>query len=154
MKATTFFCLLAFGISAHASDIASCSDPSGTGYFPEVGLVGKKNSGWSDEKITGGITKVAKLTENDYDVLFVDARKDIISARRDGGRVFLLNRGKSAFSLLVVYPGTAAEVYTFLKNNSGQLEYIQTISRAGDAVPITKASVMRGTCSYIKFDAL
>ena len=154
MKAVIFFCLLACGLPANASDIASCSDPSGKGYFPEVGLVGKKDSGWSDEKITGGITKVAKVAENEYDVLFVDTRKDIISARRDGGRVFLLNRGKSAFSLLVVYPGTTAEVYTFLKNNSGQLEYIQTLSRAGDAVPITKASVMRGNCSYIRFDAL
>ena len=154
MKAVTFLCLLVYGLSAHASDIASCSDPSGKGYFPEIGLVGKKDSGWSDEKITGGITKVAKVAENEYDVLFVDTRKDIISARRDGGRVFLLNRGKSAFSLLVVYPGTTAEVYTFLKNNSGQLEYIQTLSRAGDAVAITKASVMRGTCSYIRFDAL
>ncbi len=87
--------------------------------------MGQKDSGWVDEKITGGITKVAKIAENEYDVLFVDTRKDIISARRDGGRVFLLNRGRSAFSLLVVYPGTTAEVYTFLKNNFGQLEYIR-----------------------------
>jgi hypothetical protein len=121
MKAATIFCLLLSGLSAQASDIASCSDPSGKGYFPEVGLVGQKDSGWVDEKITGGITKVAKIAENEYDVLFVDTRKDIISARRDGGRVFLLNRGRSAFSLLVVYPGATAEVYTFLKNNFGAL---------------------------------
>lgn len=154
MKAVVLFASLMCAVSAHASDIASCSDPSGKGYFPEIGLVAKKDSGWSDEKITGGITKVAKLAENEYDVLFVDTRKEIVSARRDGGRVLLLNRGKNAFSLLVVYPGTTAEVYTFLKSNSGQLEYIQTLSRAGDAVLITKASVMRGTCSYIRFDAL
>jgi hypothetical protein len=56
--------------------------------------------------------------------------------------------------MLVVYPGTTAEVYTFLKDNSGKLEYVHTLSRAGDGVLITKASVMRGNCSYINFDAL
>ena len=83
----------------------------------------------------------------------MDTRKEIISARQDGGRVILLNQGKNAFSILVVYPGTTAEVYTFLKDNSGKLEYVHTLSRAGDGVLITKASVMRGNCSYIKFDA-
>ena len=154
MKAVIHFASLMCLVSAHASDIASCMDPIGKGYFPEIGLVSKKDSGWSDEKITGGITKVAKLGENEYDVLFLDARKEIVSARRDGGLVFLLNRGKNAFSLLVVYPGKTAEIYTFLKSNSGQLEYIHTLSRAGDDVLITKASVMRGTCNYIRFDAL
>jgi hypothetical protein len=154
MKVVVIFIVLVCSFHAHAADIASCSDPSGKGYFPEIGLVGKKDSGWSDEKITGGITKVAKLGENEYDILFVDVRKDIISARQDGGRVILLNQGKNAFSMLVVYPGTTAEVYTFLKDNSGKLEYVHTLSRAGDGVLITKASVMRGNCSYINFDAL
>lgn len=154
MKGVVIFIALVCSFHAHAADIASCSDPSGKGYFPEIGLVGKKDSGWSDEKITGGITKVAKLGEDEYDILFVDVRKDIISARQDGGRVLLLNQGKNAFSMLVVYPGTTAEVYTFLKDNSGKLEYVHTLSRAGDGVLITKASVMRGNCSYINFDAL
>ena len=154
MKVVVIFIVLVCSFHAHAADIASCSDPSGKGYFPEIGLVGKKDSGWSDEKITGGITKVAKIGENEYDILFVDVRKDIISARQDGGRVILLNQAKNAFSMLVVYPGTTAEVYTFLKDNSGKLEYVHTLSRAGDGVLITKASVMRGNCSYINFDAL
>lgn len=154
MKAVIILTALICSFHAHAADIASCSDPSGKGYFPEIGLVGKKDSGWSDEKITGGITKVAKLGKNEYDILFVDARKDIVSARQDGGRVLLLNQGENVFSMLVVYPGTTAEVYTFLKDNSGKLEYVHTLSRAGDGVVITKASVMRGNCSYINFDAL
>ena len=84
MKVVVIFIALVCSFHAHAVDIASCSDPSGKGYFPEIGLVGKKDSGWSDEKITGGITKVAKLGENEYDVLFVDVRKDIVSARLGG----------------------------------------------------------------------
>lgn len=85
MKVVIAIVSLMHGIFAHASDIASCSDPSGKGYFPEIGLVAKKDSGWSDEKITGGVTKVIKIGENEYDVLFVDTRKEIVSARRDGG---------------------------------------------------------------------
>lgn len=137
-----------------AADIASCSNPIGTGYFPETGIVTAKDSGWSEEKITGGIIKLTKRGTNEYDILFVDTRKEIISARQDGGEVILLNFGKNVVSFLVVYPGTTAEVDTFLKTNSGKLEYTHTLSRAGDGVLITKASVMRGDCDYIKFGAL
>lgn len=66
----------------------------------------------------------------------------------------LLSRGISSLSVMVVYPGKTAEVYTFLKTSSGKLEYIHTLSRAGDEVLITKASVMRGECRYINFDAI
>lgn len=141
-------------LSAQAADIAACSDPSGKGYFPETGIVKKADSGWTDEKISGGITKLTKVSENEYDILFVDIRKDIISARADGGTVIPLSRGVKSFSVLVVYPGKTAEVYTFLENASGGLEYLYTLSRAGDGVLITKASVMQGTCSYIAFDQL
>lgn len=147
------FMLLA-SFTARATDIASCSNPEGHVYFPELGLVGKKDSGWSTDKISGGITKLVKLSEGEYDILFVDARKDIISSREDGGNVIPLNRGESVFSVLVVYPGKTAEIFTFLQNASGTLEYLQTTGRAGDGVPIAKASVMRGTCSYINFGAL
>lgn len=66
----------------------------------------------------------------------------------------LLSRGISSLSVLVVYPGKTAEVYTFLKTSSGKLEYIHTLSPAGDEVLITKASVMHGECRYINFDAI
>lgn len=154
MKRLTFLVLVMLGLPVCAADIASCSNPSGKGYFPETGIVTAKDSGWSDEKITGGITKLSKQGDNEYDILFVDVRKEIISARQDGGRVILLNRGRNVISVLVVYPGKTAEVYTFLKNNSGKLEYMHTLSRAGDGVLIAKASVMRGDCDYINFAAL
>jgi hypothetical protein len=154
MKRLTFLALAVFSLPLCAADIASCSNPSGKGYYLETGIVTAKDSGWSDEKITGGITKLVKQGDNEYDILFVDVRKEIISARQDGGSVLLLNRGKTVVSVLVVYPGKTAEVYTFLKTNSGKLEYIHTLSRAGDGVLISKASVMRGDCDYINFGAL
>ncbi len=92
--------------------------------------------------------------DNKYDILFVDTRNQIISSLADGAAVIPLNKGQNAFSVLVVYPGKTAEVYTFLKNTSGGLEYLHTLSRAGDGVMITKASVMRGECSYIHFESL
>src|SRR5690606_34167653 len=104
--------------------------------------------------INGGITKAIKRDDGSFDILFVDARKEIISATADGGNVLLLSRGERQVSFLVVYPGKTAEVYTFLTNDSGKSEYIQVLSRAGDGVLITKASVMRGDCDYINFDAL
>jgi hypothetical protein len=144
-----------FGCSvAAAEDIASCSNPVGKGYYPQTGIVDKEGSGWNDERISGGITKVSLSEGSEFDVLFVDSRNEIISSRQDGGHVLLLNRGASAFSLLVVYPGKTAEVYTFIKDDSGELEYLHVLSRAGDGVLITKSSVMRGDCSYINFDAI
>ena len=154
MKCLAFLTLAALSLPLCAADIASCSNPTGTGYYPETGIVSAKDSGWNEEKITGGITKLSKQGDNEYDILFVDIRKEIISARQDGGRVLLLNRGKNVVSVVVVYPGKAAEVYTFVKANTGKLEYIHTLSRAGDGVLIAKASVMRGDCDYINFGAL
>lgn len=154
MKRVAFLLLAVLSLPLRAADIASCSNPIGMGYYPETGIVTAKDSGWNDEKITGGITKLSKQNENEYDILFVDIRKEIVSSRQDGGHVILLNRGKNVVSILVVYPGKTAEVYTFLKTSSGKLEYIHTLSRAGDGVLITKASVMRGDCDYIDFGAL
>lgn len=154
MKLVVILTAVFASLSAQAADIASCSDPSGKGYFPETGIVKKADSGWADEKISGGITKLTKVGEHEYDILFVDIRKDIISARGDGATVIPLSRGEKSFSVLVVYPGKTAEAYTFLKNASGELEYLYTLNRAGDGALITKASVMQGTCSYIAFDQL
>lgn len=153
VKLSTTLLLALLCSSVQAADIASCSNPRGQGYFPEIGIVSEKDSGWSEDYITGGITKLVRLDDGKYDILFVDARKDIISARGDGGHVMVLNQAENVVSILVVYPGKTAEIYTFLSTTSGKLEYIHTLSRAGDGVPITKASVMRGDCDYINFDA-
>ncbi|KER86415.1 hypothetical protein LZZ50_00790 [Xanthomonas arboricola] len=153
MKLGYFVTLLALSSPTHAEEIAACSNPSGKGYYAETGIITAKDSGWNDEKITGGLTKLSKHGD-DYDLTYVDVRKEIVSAREEGATVMLLSRGTSSVSVLVVYPGKTAEVYTFLKTSSGHLEYIHTLSRAGDEVLITKASVMHGECRYINFDAV
>ena len=147
--------LLSFITSiAFAQDIASCSNPKGKSYFPELGGVSKNMSGWADDGITGGITTVKKIAKNEYDIVFYDVTKTIISSIQDGGNVLLLNKGKNVFSLLVVYPGKTAEIFTFLKNKSNKLEYIQITSRAGDGVTIAKSSMLKGECEFIDFNSL
>ncbi len=154
MKIPAILVLALLPLPLHAADIASCSNPSGKAYFPETGSVTGKDSGWHDDKITGGLTKLSKLEDGTYDIFFVDARNDIFSARQSGAHVMLLSGGANSVSVLVVYPGTTAEVYTFLRTNSGSMEYIHTTSRAGDQVSVTKASVMRGDCEYINLEAM
>ncbi len=140
-----------FSPICYSTDIASCSSPKGKSYVAEVGIVTKEDSGWQDDQISSGITKLVKLSEQNFDIQYVDTRQEIISASQDGGNVVLLNKGKNLISVLVVYPGKTAEVYTFLKNKSGNLEYIHTTSKGGDAVLTTRSSVMVGKCSYINF---
>jgi hypothetical protein len=149
-----FLLILIFSRNVFAVDIANCSNPSGYAYYPELGMIDKKMSGWNKDKISNGITKVTRNDKGEYDIVFVDATKNIISSREDGGGVFLLNQGKSSFSILVVYQGKTAEIYSFLKNNSGKLEYLHITSRAGDLIPIAKSSLMQGECSFIDFSKI
>jgi hypothetical protein len=154
MKILLFILALCFAMPSFATDIASCSKPRGKSYYPELGLLSKKDAGWTDDEIAEGTTKLIKLNNGGYDILFVDSSKQIISSTNDGGNVLMLNYGENIVSFLVLYPEKTAEIYTFLKNKSGDLEYIHVLSRAGDSVPLPKSSLMVGKCDYINFDAL
>ena len=154
VRAGVLVLFLGISVQAIAKDIASCSNPKGTAYYAERGVVGPENSGWQDDFVSGGITKVSMQGDGEFDLLYVDARKEITSSREGGGHVVLLHHGKSSFALMVVYPGTTAEVYTFISSSSGKLEYLHTLSRDGGEQRVTKVSVMRGDCTYIDFEAL
>ncbi len=140
--------------NAFAVDVAQCSSPSGKAYYPYLGVVDQKSSGWTDDKISNGITTLQKTGENEYDILFVDVTKRIVSSRQDGGNVVLLSRGAGSVSVLIVYPGQSAEVYTFLVDKAGKAEYLHVQSRAGDAVMISKVAVMRAECQFVRLDLI
>ena len=53
----------------------------------------KKESGFSDDAIPGGLTTLAKVADNEYNLLFIDARLSIISTVQHGGHVKLLRFG-------------------------------------------------------------
>ena len=141
--------LLMIFTNSYAADIARCSNPTGKSYYPFLGLMNKEDSGWVDDGITGGITSLVRNENNEYDILFVDASKQIISSKLDGGKVYMVSQGINDASFLVIYPGKTIEVYTFLIDKSGKAEYIQVTTRSGDQVLITKSTVMRGDCSFI-----
>lgn len=155
MKINTVLLLAGFLVSTGvaAEDIAQCFNPSGKGYFPYLGIVAKKSSGWDDEKITGGIVTLSKIGVDEYDIRFVDSTKRIISSKDDGGKVILLYRGEREVSVLVVYRQTV-EAYNFYVDKTGKAEYTNVISRAGDGVMVSKASVMRGDCQFVNLNLI
>ncbi len=140
MRLFLLLSLLLFNQAVIATEIASCHSPSGTAYYPETGLVIKKNSGWSKDKISNGLTKLIKNKNNEYDILFVDATNKINSTVEQGGKILPFARGEFSVSVLTIYPGQTAEIYTFLKTTSGKYEYIHMTSRSGSTALITKAS--------------
>lgn len=142
---------LIISAGASAEDVAQCSNPSGKGYYPFLGMVAKKSAGWDDEKITGGIVTLSKISADEYDILFVDSTKRIISSKGDGGKVILLYRGDREISVLVVYR-QVVEAYNFYLDKSGKAEYTYVISRTGDGAMLSKASVMRGDCQFVKLN--
>lgn len=154
MRILLLLSLVFVGSLAHAIEIASCYSPKGTAYYPEIGLMSKKNSGWTEDKISDGIFKLSMNKENEFDILFVDATKKINSSVEQGGRVLLFSHGQNQVTFLVLYPGQTAEIYTFLQNASGKYEYIHVTSRSGDSALITKASIMQGECGPINFEVL
>jgi len=150
--------LLLFGLlvsgSCFAVDVAQCSNPSGKSYFPYMGMMQLKDSGWSNDKITDGITTLTKTDNNEYDIRFVDSRKQIISSKEDGGKVIMLSRGEHDVSFMVIYTGMSAEIYTFVIDKSGKAEYTVATSKSGNGVMIAKTSIMRGDCQFVNLDLI
>jgi hypothetical protein len=89
-----FLLILIFSRNVFAVDIANCSNPSGYAYYPELGMIDKKMSGWNKDKISNGITKVTRNDKGEYDIVFVDATKNIISSREDGSQYSLCTKVK------------------------------------------------------------
>jgi hypothetical protein len=131
--------------------IASCSQPTGKSYYPELGITTTKTSGWKDDGIKSGIVKLSKIGKNKYDIVFVDTYRRIVSSVEEGSHVLMLSYKENIISFLVISLGKTVEIYTFLKNNSGKLEYIYISSRS---ILMPKASVMRGDCDFINFSKI
>lgn len=147
--------LLSFFIgTAHAQDIVSCQNPKGNAFYHHHGLVPQSKSGWSEDKITGGVTTLKLMQDGKYDILIVDARKSVISFRQDGGEIVLLRKGKNDATFLHVYPGMAVELYTFWRDPNGKNRFDMLQSKGGDGLQVHKSSVMVGDCSEINFNLI
>lgn len=94
-----------FTESAYSEEIATCNDPKGYAYYPHS-IFSKEDSGWQEDRITGGVTTLTRLGKNDYDILFIDATKRIVSSKQDGGKVIVSKRGVADVYVIVAYEQT------------------------------------------------
>ena len=138
----------------YAQEITSCKNPEGYAYTHYSGLVPKASSGFTKDKITGGMVTLLKLGENKYDILFVDFYRQIISAVGDGGSVVLLRKSSTDATFMHSYPGKVIELYTFWIDSDGLPKYDLIQSKGGSSSPIHRATVLVGTCDPINFKLL
>lgn len=137
-----------------ADTVATCKDPSGYANYHYAGLVQKKDSGFDKDKISGGLTTLVRIGKGEYDLLFVDVRKSIISTKQDGGQIRLIRRGTNDATFLVITSSFAIELFTFYKDAEGLARYDLIQSKGGDRLPIHKSAVMAGTCSELNLNLL
>jgi hypothetical protein len=122
--------------------------------FHNYSLVARDKSGFRKAAITGGLTTLQRLENGEYDILFVDVRKQIISYQQDGALVKLLRRGANDATFLVVFPGMTIELYTFYMDADGARRFDILQSKGGDQMPIHESTVMTGTCSQINLNLI
>jgi hypothetical protein len=140
---------LAVSQSIHAEEVAVCGGESGYSYFAGYGMVPENKVGWAKDAITGGKITVT-VTNNKYDLLYVDATGSLVSTVQDGGDVIFTSSSPQDLSFVVLY-GRATEVYTFWKTKSGKLQYSHLQNKRGQ-IPSSKAMI--GACSLINFSAV
>ena len=135
--------------SVGATQIASCNNLRGHGFYHHQGIVAKSNSGWVNERIKE--TQILKLLpDGNYDIQIINDNKNITSQKNGGHQIVLLRKGKTDISLLSVYPGGTIEIYTFWKDENGNLKMDLLQSKGGTQL-FHKSSVLVGDCSEINF---
>ena len=145
----------AMPIAAISADtIVTCKNPAGYGNYHYAGIVSKEKSGFTDDKITGGLFTLVRVNKKEYDILFVDVRQTIISHMQDGGAVRLLRKGKDDATFLVFYPGMLIELYTFYRDASGSEHFDILQSKGGDKMHVHKSTLMTGNCSGLNLNLL
>ena len=150
------FCIFCISISQFSigQTIANCSNPEGWTYYHFNGMVSKKDSVFTKDKVTGGMTTIEKLSNGKYDILTVDARRKVTSMKQDGGDIVLLRKGASDATFLLYFPNSTIEIYTIWidKNGIGKYDWLQ--SKGGDDALLHKSVLFVGSCENINLDIL
>lgn len=151
MKAASVLACAVLSVSgANAAELASCREPAGRAYFHFGGLLKKSDSGWQDDKITGGAFTLTQSGDS-FDLLFVDWRKKPISSAQSGALVRVLRRGPGFMTLLVYYPDAATEIYSFFKEKDGSHRFALLQEKHSEDTPVPKSSLMVGACDPFQF---
>jgi hypothetical protein len=140
--------LLIFALSAsgNAEVITRCEAPEGYAYFAPGGAVPRDKAGWQQDRTSAGSYLLLKDSRG-FDLIFTDATRRTISSRDDGGQVLRVTETPGTVVVVINYPQTLLETWTFKLNERGTGFVVFTQSRYGDDVLIQKYSVMRGVCS-------
>ena len=133
----------------NANEIASCSNPQGQAFVPLRGDNPKNTAGWQKDGIAAGRITLAKAGGDKLDILYIDARRQMMSVNRDGGKILPIRATENEISVLAVNDNQT-EIYTFWRNKEGKLEFSVLLSRGGNALN-PKASIMVGSCDFIIF---
>ena len=104
-KSILFVLFMSFTMLSHAQQITKCENPKGYAYFHDAASLQKKDSGWEEDAITGGVTTLQKLGAGNYDIWLVDSRSKVISLRQDGGDVLLVRKGQKDATFVHLQPG-------------------------------------------------
>ena len=151
MKLSFAIIMLSFcSASSFGVDIANCENPSGHAFYPQKGLVQKKDSGWKTDGITSGRFTLTKNDQDVFDLLFVDATQRVTSTTAANGKVVLMRAYPDDIAFVVAY-FDAIEIYNFWKTVDYKFHFSMLQNRGSGGV-VSKSSVMVGQCDLIRFD--
>lgn len=134
--------------------VASCKSQFDHAYYYYLGIVPKEKQGWHVSADPGTYYKLIKLSNNTFDIQFIDATKELKSAKQEGAFIKLLKSNTKEITILVKYSekGAGLEIYDFIIDNDGKYKSTILISTGGLA--LYKSSVESGECKFINFDLM
>ena len=136
-----------FLAAALGSTIAVCGPQQGTAYYPNAGVIAKKDSGWSKDGISKGQTTLVRASDGSLDVVFRDASGQTVSSKKDGAEILEIRRTAGEIAVGVFYP-QVVEIYSFLRQSDGKAVMMQLQSRGlGQPIDIPKSAVYVADCS-------
>lgn len=138
---------------AFARNVAICGASQGYGFYPKVGLAAADQAGewqgtlgWQTDGIKDGRFTLTQIAKDKFDLLVIDTTGAIYSATQDDATVILIGVTDKSLSIVVTYPNTYVETYTFLRNDDGQAEVMWTSNKWGTIIP--KVGAYRASCSF------
>lgn len=144
--------MLLFPVLAYSETLATCTPEIGHAYYTNMGIVDSVNSGWKVLPSNGTVS-LTKLSEGNFDILFIDATNEIRSSTEEGATVKLLRSTDDEMAFIVSNSeNMGITIYDFMHDKQGQ--YIITIltNKGGVNVPFYMSSVESGKCSFLKFN--
>lgn len=152
IKRLFVFYMLAISTAVYATDIANCHSPKGHIFYPQKGVVQKKDSGWQTDEISGGKFILTMESNDRFDLLFSDATNIVTSTIAAGGQVIRLRSNPDDLAIFIAYRD-AIELFNFWKTADNKLQF-SMLQNKGSGSNISKSGVMIGQCDFIKFDSI